>query len=41
VHDAHTRLGPESVGQSVELGIVRAGEGKTLTVEIRERPKPQ
>jgi S1-C subfamily serine protease len=41
VHDAHARLGPESVGQSVELGIVRAGEGKTLTVEIRERPKPQ
>lgn len=34
-------LGPESVGQSVDLGIVRAGEHMTLAVEIRERPKPQ
>ncbi|EIM27900.1 S1C family serine protease [Microvirga lotononidis] len=34
-------LGPESVGQAVDLGILRAGEHITLAVEIRERPAPQ
>ncbi|MEE1609918.1 S1C family serine protease [Microvirga sp. CF3016] len=34
-------LGPESVGQAVDLGILRAGEHMTLAVEIWERPKPQ
>jgi S1-C subfamily serine protease len=40
VRDAHAHLGPASVGQSVELAIVRAGAGMTVTVQIRERPKP-
>ena len=37
----YTLLGPESVGQSVDLGIVRAGGHMTLAVEVTERPKPQ
>jgi S1-C subfamily serine protease len=41
VRDAHSRLGPESVGHAVELGILRGGERMTLTVEIRERPRPK
>lgn len=41
VRHVYRLLGPESVGQSVDLGIVRAGEHMTLAVEIRERPKPQ
>jgi S1-C subfamily serine protease len=41
VRRVYMLLGPESVGQSVDLGIVRAGAHMTLAVEIRERPKPQ
>ncbi|MBQ0821843.1 serine protease [Microvirga sp. HBU67558] len=41
VRDVYRLLGPESVGQSVDLGIVRAGEHMTLAVEVRERPKPR
>jgi S1-C subfamily serine protease len=41
VRRVYTLLGPESVGQSVDLGIVRAGAHMTLAVEIKERPKPQ
>ncbi|WP_114946209.1 S1C family serine protease [Microvirga calopogonii] len=41
VRRVYRLLGPESVGQSVDLGIVRAGEHITLAVEIRERPTPQ
>lgn len=41
VRRVYTLLGPESVGQSVDLGIVRAGAHMTLAVEITERPKPQ
>lgn len=41
VRHVHRLLGPESVGQSVDLGILRAGEHMSLAVEIRERPKPQ
>lgn len=41
VRHVYRLLGPESVGQAVDLGIVRAGEHITLAVEIWERPKPQ
>jgi S1-C subfamily serine protease len=41
VHSVHTLLGPESVGQSITLGILRAGKLISLTVEIAERSKPQ
>jgi S1-C subfamily serine protease len=41
VRRVYTLLGPESVGQSVDLGIVRAGAHITVAVEIKERPKPQ
>jgi S1-C subfamily serine protease len=41
VRRVYMLLGPESVGQSVALGIVRAGEQMTLAVEIAERPNPQ
>lgn len=41
VRDVHSRLGPESVGQSVELGILRGGERIAFVIEIRERPKPK
>jgi S1-C subfamily serine protease len=41
VRRVYTLLRPESVGQSVDLGIVRAGAHMTLAVEITERPKPQ
>lgn len=41
VRHVYKLLGPESVGQSVDLGILRAGEHMSLAVEIRERPKPQ
>lgn len=41
VRHVHRLLGPESVGQSVDLGILRAGEHMSLAVEIRERPKPR
>ncbi|WP_262296628.1 S1C family serine protease [Microvirga sesbaniae] len=40
VRDIYRLLGPESVGRSVDLGIVRAGEHMTLAIEVRERPKP-
>jgi S1-C subfamily serine protease len=41
VRHIYRLLGPESVGQAVDLGILRAGEHMSLAVEIRERPKPQ
>jgi S1-C subfamily serine protease len=41
VRRVYTLLGPESVGQTVDLGIVRASAHMTLAVEIKERPKPQ
>jgi S1-C subfamily serine protease len=41
VRRVYTLLGPESVGQSVDLGIVRAGTHMTLAVEIKERLKPR
>ncbi|WP_414471318.1 S1C family serine protease [Microvirga sp. M2] len=41
IRRVYTLLGPESVGQSVPLGILRAGKQMSLTVEIAERPKPQ
>jgi len=40
VRHIYTLLGPESVGQSVEIGILRAGEQMTFAVQIGERPKP-
>jgi S1-C subfamily serine protease len=33
------RLGPESVGENVRLGIVRAGAEHDLTLKVAERPK--
>jgi S1-C subfamily serine protease len=41
VRRVYTLLGPESVGQSVQLGILRAGEPISLAVEIAERPNPR
>jgi S1-C subfamily serine protease len=41
VRHVHTRLGPESVGQSFALGVLRAGTQISLTIEIAERFKPQ
>jgi S1-C subfamily serine protease len=41
VRRVHTLLGPESVGQSVTLGMLRAGKQISLTVEIEERSNPQ
>jgi S1-C subfamily serine protease len=41
VRRVYTLLGPESVGQSVDLGIMRAGAHMTLAVKIKERPKPR
>jgi S1-C subfamily serine protease len=41
VRRVHTLLGPESVGQSITLGMLRAGKQISLTVEIAERSKPQ
>ncbi|HVG47865.1 MAG TPA: S1C family serine protease [Rubellimicrobium sp.] len=32
------RLGPESVGQTVELGLLRAGQPRDVTITIGERP---
>ena len=34
------RLGPESVGQEVELGLLRGGEPRTVTLRVAERPAP-
>jgi S1-C subfamily serine protease len=41
VRRVHTLLGPESVGQTIPLGMLRAGKQVSLTVEIAERPEPQ
>jgi S1-C subfamily serine protease len=41
VRHVYRLLGPESVGQAVDLGILRAGEHMILAVEIRDRPHPQ
>jgi S1-C subfamily serine protease len=38
VRDIFRRLGPETVGQTVELTIVRAGQVTTASVAISERP---
>jgi S1-C subfamily serine protease len=38
VRDVFRRLGPETVGQNVELTIVRAGQVTTASVAIGERP---
>jgi S1-C subfamily serine protease len=40
VRGVHHLLGPESVGESIELGLLRAGERMTVAIQIRERPKP-
>jgi len=40
VRGLHALLGPESIGQSVELGVLRAGERTAVTVRVRERPTP-
>ncbi len=36
----HTLLGPESVGQTITLGMLRVGKQISLTVEIAERSNP-
>lgn len=41
VRRVYTLLGPESVGQSVTLGMLRAGQQISLTVEIAERLEPR
>jgi S1-C subfamily serine protease len=41
VRRVYTLLGPESVGQTIMLGMLRAGTQISLTVEIAERSKPQ
>ena len=38
VRDVLRRLGPDSVGTKVVLGIVRAGEAATVDVVIAARP---
>ncbi|RDI57985.1 S1C family serine protease [Microvirga subterranea] len=38
VRSVHSLLGPESVGQSVRIEILRAGERLALSIEIGERP---
>jgi S1-C subfamily serine protease len=38
VRDVMTRLGPESVGTTVELGLIRAGAQTRASVAIAERP---
>jgi S1-C subfamily serine protease len=40
VRRVYTLLGSESVGQSITLGMLRAGMQISLTVEIAERSKP-
>ena len=37
-HDIWRRLGPDAVGQSVVLGLIRAGQTIEATVSIGERP---
>jgi S1-C subfamily serine protease len=41
VRRVYTFLGPESVGQSITLGMLRAGKQISLTIEIAERSNPQ
>ncbi len=41
VRRVHTLLGPESVGESITIGMLRAGKQISLTVEIAERSNPQ
>jgi S1-C subfamily serine protease len=41
VHRVYTLLGPESVGQTITLGMLRAGKQISFTVEIAERSNPQ
>jgi S1-C subfamily serine protease len=41
VRRVYTLLGPESVGQTIMLGMLRAGKQISLTVEIAERSNPQ
>ncbi|PVE25159.1 LuxR family transcriptional regulator [Microvirga sp. KLBC 81] len=41
VRRVYALLGPESVGQSVVLGMLRSGKQISLTVEIAERSNPQ
>ena len=41
VRRVYTLLGPESVGQTITLGMLRAGKQMSLTVEIAERSNPQ
>jgi S1-C subfamily serine protease len=38
VRDIMERLGPESVGTAVELGVIRAGTPTRASVAIVERP---
>jgi S1-C subfamily serine protease len=38
VRDVMARLGPDSVGQTVELALVRAGAAASVSVTIGERP---
>ncbi len=40
VRRVYTLLGPESVGGTVQLHLLRSGEPMTLAVQIRERPTP-
>ncbi|WP_210530269.1 S1C family serine protease [Rubellimicrobium arenae] len=35
-----SRLGPDSVGQAVELGLLRGGQPLTVTLTIAEQPAP-
>ena len=39
VRDIMERLGPESVGTAVELGLIRAGAPTRASVAIVERPE--
>ncbi|KFG69293.1 S1C family serine protease [Microvirga sp. BSC39] len=41
VRRVYTLLGPESVGQTITLGMLRAGKQISFTVEIAERSNPQ
>jgi S1-C subfamily serine protease len=41
VRRVYTFLGPESVGRSITLGMLRGGEQISFTIVIAERPKPQ
>jgi len=38
VREVFGRLGPEAVGQAIELGVVRGGERLAVTLKIAERP---